>query len=100
MLFILRQLRRMEIQKRSGRYLLYAVGEVLLIVVGVIIALQLNNWNEDRINKTLEQNYVERIISDLNHDLEDIETTTQDSFYKMMIRNHVLKQLQYQYSQL
>ena len=83
----------MEIQKRTGRYLLYAVGEVLLIVIGVIIALQLNNWNEERINKALEQNYVERIISDLNEDLRDIEVTTQDSFYKMMIGNHVLKQL-------
>ena len=30
------------------RYLTYAVGEVVLIIVGIMIALQLNNWNEDR----------------------------------------------------
>ena len=80
-------------ENKTSKYFKYAAGEVLLIVIGVIIALQLNNWNEDRINKALEQNYVERIISDLNQDLGDIEVTTQDSFYKMMIGNHVLKQL-------
>ena len=48
MLFILRQLRRLELRKRSGRYFLYAFGEVVLIVVGILIALQIQPWNENR----------------------------------------------------
>ena len=38
----------------TGRYLLYAVGEILLVVVGILIALQINNWNETRKNRAKE----------------------------------------------
>ena len=48
MLFILRQLRRLELRKRSGQYFIYALGEVVLIVIGILIALQIQNWNEER----------------------------------------------------
>jgi hypothetical protein len=30
----------------AGRYLLYAIGEIILVVIGILIALQINNWNE------------------------------------------------------
>jgi hypothetical protein len=33
---------------RTGRYLLYAIGEVLLVMVGILLALQADNWNEER----------------------------------------------------
>lgn len=35
-------------QNRVGRYLVYALGEILLVVIGILIALQVNNWNEER----------------------------------------------------
>ena len=52
MLLILKRLRR-EILKenRFGKYLLYAIGEICLVVIGILIALQINNWNTDRILK-------------------------------------------------
>ncbi len=34
-----------------SRYLAYALGEILLVVIGILIALQVNNWNEDRKTK-------------------------------------------------
>ena len=70
MLFILRQLRRLELHKRSGRYFVYAIGEVILVVIGILIALQINNWAEAKkarefevkmlveIKKALEQDYI------------------------------------------
>lgn len=48
MLFILRQLRRLELRQKSGRYFLYALGEIVLIVIGILIALQIQTWNENR----------------------------------------------------
>lgn len=37
-------------RNRLGKYLAYAFGEVILVVIGILIALQLNNWNQERIN--------------------------------------------------
>ena len=34
--------------RKFGRYLLYAIGEILLVVIGILIALQVDNWNETR----------------------------------------------------
>ena len=33
---------------RTGRYLKYSIGEIVLVVIGILIALQINNWNEKR----------------------------------------------------
>ncbi|MBT8180514.1 MAG: hypothetical protein KJO53_02885, partial [Eudoraea sp.] len=50
-----------------GRYLKYAIGEILLVVIGILIALQVNTWNQDRIyNK--ERTY---LISELLSEFED-----------------------------
>ncbi|MEP0131908.1 MAG: DUF6090 family protein [Eudoraea sp.] len=51
MLRFFRQIRqRLLTENKFSKYLLYAVGEILLVVIGILIALQVNNWNEDRIN--------------------------------------------------
>jgi uncharacterized membrane protein YgaE (UPF0421/DUF939 family) len=36
------------IENKLSRYLLYAIGEIVLVVIGILIALQVNNWNEGR----------------------------------------------------
>lgn len=43
---------------KPAKYFRYAIGEILLVVIGILIALQVNNWNQDRIsnkNKILFQ---------------------------------------------
>lgn len=45
-----------------AKYLRFAIGEILLIVIGILIALQLNNWNEDQKGK----NEKKHILSNLN----------------------------------
>ena len=39
----------------TGKYLRYAVGEIVLVVIGILIALQVNNWNEYRKEKVEEK---------------------------------------------
>lgn len=35
-------------EDNTRKYLLYAIGEILLVVIGILIALQINNWNQER----------------------------------------------------
>ena len=70
MLTFLRKIRRSLVGSGSaGRYLLYAIGEIALVVIGILIALQINNWNEER--KTLRQidDHLENLAADLNEDI-------------------------------
>lgn len=53
-------------QNRFTRYFVYALGETLLVVIGILIALQINTWNENRINKDKEK----LIINDLRKEFE------------------------------
>jgi len=67
MLPFFRKLRhRLLAENRLTRYLLYALGEILLVVIGILLALQVNNWNEDRKFRTQQAG----LLSDLSKDLE------------------------------
>jgi hypothetical protein len=53
---------------KTSKYLKYAAGEIILVVIGILIALQINNWNENRKNQTLEKRYIAELRSDLQKD--------------------------------
>ena len=53
---------------RTGKYLFYAMGEILLVMIGILLALQVNNWNEDRKSLQLADSYKQRLINDLEKD--------------------------------
>jgi hypothetical protein len=55
-------------RKRIPKYLLYATGEIVLVVIGILIALSINNWNEQRKNHTQERRYIGELRSDLQKD--------------------------------
>ena len=56
----------------AGRYFKYAIGEVLLVVIGILIALQINNWNLERKNNQLKENYLTRLVNDIAQDTSNI----------------------------
>lgn len=59
MIKFFRKIRRQLIeQKKLGNYLLYAIGEIFLVVIGILIALAINNGNENRITRAKEQVYL------------------------------------------
>ena len=62
---------------KTGKYLKYAVGEIVLVVIGILIALQLNNLNENRKNNVFEKEILTQIQENLKNDklaLEEIVT--------------------------
>ena len=64
-----------------GKYFKYAIGEIILVVAGILIALQINNWNENRKQELQSQQYVNAIISELHFDLYNLKVF--DSFSKV-----------------
>ena len=67
-------------QNKMGKYFKYAIGEIILVVIGILIALQINNWNESRkINQEEKQTIsilkleFEKNLKDLESNIETIE---------------------------
>jgi hypothetical protein len=48
-------------ENKTGKYFKYAIGEIVLVVIGILIALSINNWNQERIQKLEEQSIVKNI---------------------------------------
>lgn len=59
--------------KKIGKYLAYAIGEIILVVIGILIAVSLNNWNQNRKEKQQLINIYTIIKDDLNNDLQEID---------------------------
>jgi hypothetical protein len=74
---MLRFFRRIRIkllaQGNLKKYLLYAIGEILLVVIGILIALQINNLNQERKQNNLTSIYLNNLKLDLLYDLETIK---------------------------
>jgi hypothetical protein len=57
---------------KTRKYLLYALGEILLVVIGILIALQINNWNEYRKNRIKEVGILEELLEDIKVNKQDL----------------------------
>jgi len=55
------------------KYSRYAIGEILLVVVGILIALQINNWNQKKMERKVEQDYIFSLIEDAKTDLSNFK---------------------------
>lgn len=62
----------------TGKYLKYAIGEIILVVIGILIALSINNWNSDRLDRIVETDYLKRLSNDLIQDTLTFDWTVRD----------------------
>jgi hypothetical protein len=60
-------------ENKFSKYLIYAIGEIVLVVIGILIALQINNNSESRKIRNQELQYLENFKSDLTHTIEELE---------------------------
>ena len=63
---------------KTGKYLKCAIGEIVLVVIGILIALQINNWNENQKLETKTQDYYVQLLDDLNSDIISAENTIKE----------------------
>ncbi len=59
-------------ENKNTKYFKYAIGEIVLVVIGILIALQINNWNESRINNKKVKSYLIEIVKDFKNDTLNI----------------------------
>ncbi len=79
MIKFFRNLRQQLIaDQKFSKYLLYAVGEIILVVIGILIALQINNWNEGRKAAQQESLYLNRLLSENKEDLITFSSSIAD----------------------
>jgi hypothetical protein len=77
---------------KTGKYLKYAIGEIVLVVIGILIALQINTWNQQQQNNRQEQLLLNQLLIEYHSNLEQIKN-------KIFLRNEginsVLRLLHY-----
>ncbi|SHH42042.1 DUF6090 family protein [Winogradskyella jejuensis] len=81
-------------ENKTSRYFKYAIGEIILVVIGILIALQINNWNQYKKDQKLEQQYYCRLLEDVNQDLVNFNDYVHLLNEKIATNNTLIQRLQ------
>ena len=71
------------------KYMRYAVGEIVLVVIGILIALSINNWNELIREHKIAQQYLKGIKTDLEKDIDNVDQVIQEHTLTISLINSV-----------
>ena len=77
-------------KNKTGKYIKYAIGEIILVVIGILIALQINNLNNQNKDNKLEEFYLLGIIEDIDRDLKTIRIAIQTDSIKAISSDYLL----------
>ena len=72
------------------KYMRYAIGEIVLVVIGILIALQINNWNEDRQTDLIIKNKLESLMDNLKNDQANLTIWKEQLRFKIHALQHLL----------
>ena len=99
-LFFKRIRQKLLINKKFGKYTLYAIGEILIVIIGILVAVQVNNSNETSKNKTIEISILKALKEELEEDLstlkvDDLPLLKEVLVSSDIIMNHIEQDLPY-----
>ena len=81
-------------ENKTGKYFKYAIGEIILVVIGILIALQINNWNNNRIEHKIETNILSEILVNLEKDVINLNSKISYNDKKAKLNKDVLEHLE------
>lgn len=91
---IFRKIRKkMADNNKPMKYIRYAVGEIALVVIGILIALSINEWNDQKKNAEAELIYYRRILEDFELDKQRIDELKNESNYRIDMSQKILLDL-------
>ena len=64
---------KLAAENKAVSYLRYAIGEIVLVVIGILIALQINNWNQNRIERNEENDIIAKLHKDFKENKKSIQ---------------------------
>ena len=70
-------------ENKTGKYFRYAIGEIILVMIGILLALQVNNWNNKRIERVKESNYIHNINKEFRLNRAQLDTVVTFSHQKV-----------------
>ena len=86
---------KLLMENKTGKYFKYAIGEIVLVVIGILIALQINTWNNNRLAKKQMESYLVSLKEDLKQDTTNLASSI--SAYKYFIKTKApLKRLSFE----
>jgi len=78
-------------ENRISKYLLYAIGEIILVVIGILIALQINTWNEKSKTDETIKKYHQNLIENLKTDIESFQRIKEIGKFRYYSAQYLLK---------
>ncbi|HKJ48299.1 MAG TPA: DUF6090 family protein [Christiangramia sp.] len=90
--------RRLLRENRFTRYLIYAIGEIVLVVIGILIALQINNWNEEKKLFQKEERFLKEIKLNLIQDTIQISNVLESNRAKIKNIMNIMQKMDTKYS--
>ena len=86
--------KRLLTENKFSKYLLYAIGEIVLVVIGILIALSINNWNENQKKTLLENQYLIRLKEEAKWNIQQIEENKKEHLRTSKELNIVINNLE------
>ena len=78
-------------QNKTGKYLKYAIGEIVLVVIGILIALSINNWNENRKTHANQEKYIILLKKEALNNLERAKHAKREIKSRMNAQIDIIK---------